>query len=147
MSNDVRLFLLLIIFLGACQNATSPKNKNAAYMTMNFDDSVEHLDSTEALICNLTPEALQERREKVLASLKNQILDWKEVKWGYALKFPGTDEVIDELTTFIKTERECCGFLQFGLTIRNPQKDVWLELTGPMGAKYLIAMELDLEKS
>ena len=135
------------MFIESCPKATPVKNKSALMMSTNFDDPTMLPDSTEALVCNLTPEALQERREKVLAKLKAQIVDWKEIKWGYALKFKGTDATIDQLVTFIKTERACCGFLQFGLVIRNPKHEVWLEITGPIGAKHLIAMELDLAQS
>jgi len=55
------------------------------------------------VIIKTTPE-LQKRKKNVIASLKKQILEKKELKNGYAFKFFGTDEVLDELTEFIRTE-------------------------------------------
>lgn len=34
------------------------------------------------------------------------MLDKKELTDGYAYKFYGTDEIVDELTEFIKTKKE-----------------------------------------
>lgn len=75
---------------------------------------------------------MRERKATVLASLKRQTVEKRELENGYAIKFPGTDSVLDELTEFIKTEREC------------DKGEAWLELTGPAGAKGFIATELGL---
>ena len=94
--------------------------------------------------CKLTTPELRKRKETVIASLKQQILDKKELKDGYAFKFPGTDEVLNELTEFIKTERACCDFFTFGLSISGDKSEAWLELTGVDGAKDFIKSELGL---
>jgi hypothetical protein len=70
--------------------------------------------------------------------------DKKELKDGYAFKFPGTDKMLDELTEFIKTERECCDFFTFNLSISGDKSEAWLELTGVEGAKDFISTELGL---
>jgi hypothetical protein len=54
---------------------------------------------------------MQERKATVLNSLKKQLLERRELENGYAFKFTGTDEMVDERTEFIKTECTCCGFL------------------------------------
>lgn len=92
--------------------------------------------------CKLTTPELQKRKETVLASLKAKMTDKKELEDGYAFKFPGTDKVLDELTEFIKTERECCDFFTFGLSISGDKSEAWLELTGDNGAKDFITTEL-----
>ncbi len=99
--------------------------------------------STE-LTCKLTSPELQERRETVLLSLKKQIVTKKELENGYALKFPGSDNMLDELTEFIKTERTCCDFFVYGLSISGDQSEIWLHLTGPEGAKDFITLELGI---
>jgi hypothetical protein len=96
------------------------------------------------LSCKLTTPELQKRKETVLASLKSQITDKKELKDGYAFKFPGTDKVLDELTEFIKTERACCDFFTFNLSVSGDKSEAWLELTGVDGAKDFITTELGL---
>jgi hypothetical protein len=96
------------------------------------------------LSCKLTTPELQKRKETVIASLKQKILEKKELKDGYAFKFTGTDEVLDELTEFIKTERACCNFFTFGLSVSGDKTEAWLELTGVDGAKDFIISELGL---
>ena len=100
-------------------------------------------DSTKNnLACKLTTPELQQRRATVIESLRKQILETKELGNGYAFKFHGTDTMIDELTTFIKTERECCDFFTFTMTISGDKNSVWLELKGPDGTKEFITSEL-----
>lgn len=96
------------------------------------------------LSCRLTTPELQKRKVTVIEGLKQQITDRKELKNGFAFKFPGTDKVLDELTEFIKTERECCDFFTFGLSVSGDKSEAWLELTGAEGAKDFITAELGL---
>ncbi|MDQ3016761.1 MAG: hypothetical protein M3R25_08625 [Bacteroidota bacterium] len=90
------------------------------------------------------PEELRQRKELVLASLKEKMLDRKELKNGYAFKYAGNDETLDELISFIKSERECCGFFIFNLSISGDKSEAWLEMTGVDGAKDFITEELGL---
>lgn len=92
--------------------------------------------------CKLTSPELQKRKETVIASLKQQVLEKKELQNGYAFKFKGTDKVLDELTEFIKTERECCDFFTFAMSISGDKREAWLELTGADGVKEFITAEL-----
>jgi hypothetical protein len=107
-------------------------------------DDCKAKNKSEKLSCRLTTPELQKRKQTVIASLKQQILDKKELKDGYAFKFPGTDNVLDEFTEFIKTERECCDFFTFGLSISGDKSEAWLELTGVDGVKDFIISELEL---
>ena len=65
------------------------------------------------------------------------MIDKKELENGYAFKFPGVDKMLDELIEFIKTERECCDFFTFNLSIGSDKSYVWLSLTEKEGAKNL----------
>lgn len=96
------------------------------------------------LSCKLSPPEIRERKETVLASLKTQMLEKQELPDGFAFKFPGTDAVLDELAEFIKTERQCCDFFIFGLSVSGDKSEAWLQLTGPEGAKEFIENELEL---
>lgn len=96
------------------------------------------------LACKLTTPELRERKGTVLKSLKAKIVEKKELGNGYAFKFTGTDEILDELTEFIKTERECCDFFVFNFSISGDKSEAWLELTGPEGSKDFIKSELGL---
>lgn len=98
----------------------------------------------QPIACKLTSPELKQRKETVIASLKAQIIEKKETKDGYAFKFTGTDKIVDELTEFIKTERECCDFFTFNLSIAGDKSEAWLELTGADGAKEFVSSELGL---
>lgn len=100
--------------------------------------------SAKLLSCKLTTPELRQRKQTVIASIKTQIVDKKELPNGYAFKFKGTDQIIDELTEFIKTERECCDFFTFNLSIAGDKSETWLELKGEEGAKDFITSELEL---
>lgn len=99
-------------------------------------------NKTEQMSCKLTSPELQKRKETVIASLKQQIIEKKELQNGYAFKFLGTDEVLDELTEFIKTERACCDFFTFAISVSGDKSEAWLELTGADGVKDFMTAEL-----
>ena len=102
------------------------------------------LNNKIELICKLTTPELRRRKEMVIANLKKQVLYTKELKNGFAYKFPGADTIIDELITFIKTERLCCEFLTFNISIAGDKSETWLKITGSQGAKDFIKTELEL---
>lgn len=102
-------------------------------------------DKTDtALVCKLTTKELQLRKETVLESLRKQVMEKKELPNGFSYKFDNTDKMLDELTEFIKTERQCCDFFDFGLSIVSDENTIWLSLTGPKNAKNFIKAELNL---
>ncbi|MFZ1676178.1 MAG: hypothetical protein WBP41_04930 [Saprospiraceae bacterium] len=101
-------------------------------------------NKSTVLTCKLSTKDLQDRKMTVLASLKKQMLERKELSDGYAFKFGGSDNVLNELTEFIKSERECCDFFTFNLSISGDKSEIWFELTGVEGAKEFITKELGL---
>jgi hypothetical protein len=108
------------------------------------DSVMTATNSDEELNCKLTSPELQKRKETVIAGLKRQILEKEELPNGYAYKFAGTDAVVDELAEFVKSERSCCSFFVFGLSFSGDGSEAWLNLTGPDGAKEMIAEEMGL---
>ena len=94
--------------------------------------------------CKLTTPELQERKATVLASLRNKMLEKKELINGYAFRFNGSDEMIDELAAFIKTERACCDFFTFQISVAGNESSCWLEITGDTGVKEFIVNELEM---
>lgn len=92
--------------------------------------------------CKLTTPELQERKKTVIAELKALVLERKETKTGVQYKFDGSDKMIDLLTSFIKTERLCCDFFSFDLSVESEEKFIWLELSGPEGTKDFIETEI-----
>jgi hypothetical protein len=119
--------------------ANSQKKSSAIYT-----DDCQAQNKKGVLTCKLTTPELLKRKETVIASLKRQILQKKELKNGFAYKFIGSDKMVDELAEFVKTERACCDFFVFNLSISGDKSEAWLEITGAKGAKEFIKTELEM---
>lgn len=109
-----------------------------------FNHSGTARNRSNDITCKLTTPELRKRKETVITNLKRQLVEKRALKNGYAFRFPGSDDMLDELTEFIKTERECCDFFIFGLSVSGDKTEAWLELTGADGAKDFIVAELGL---
>ena len=94
--------------------------------------------------CNLTTPEFRERKATAIADLKKIVKKKKELKNGYAYKFSGSDEVVAKLNEFIKTEKQCCDFFSFNLTVSNDKSTAWLEITGEKGVKEFIKTEIEM---
>ncbi len=131
----IQTIFFLLILLSSCNT----KHK----LKMECKD--EKCKTTSApLSCKLTTPEMNERKATVLASLRKQVIEKKELENGYAFKFPGDDKMIDELTDFAKTERHCCDFFTFNIAITGDTASLWFEITGPKEAKEFIGTELEL---
>ena len=98
--------------------------------------------STKPITCKLTTPELQKRKATVIADLKALVLERNELEDGYSYKFEGKDEILDKLNEFIKTERMCCDFFTFQITVE--ENAALLKITGPDGAKEFLKEEVDL---
>ncbi len=95
------------------------------------------------LQCTFAAPELQQRKQTAMAQLHRQVLEKKHLPDGYAYRFAASDALLDELTSFIKTERMCCAFFDFTIKVSSGQL-IWLELTGPEGTKDFIDAEIEL---
>jgi hypothetical protein len=136
------LLLLTALTLLSCQdkskNMSTDKNLNSI-----VSDKDEPKSNATDLTCKLTTPELQQRKSTVIESLKRQIIQTKELTNGFAFKFTGTDKMVDELTEFIKTERACCNFFTFTLSVKGDKSEIWLEMTGAEGTKDFMKAELE----
>jgi hypothetical protein len=98
--------------------------------------------TTKSVTCKLTTPELQKRKATVIADLKALVLERKELENGFSYKFEGSDETLDKLNDFIKTERMCCNFFMFQITVE--EQTALLTVTGPNGAKEFLKEEVDL---
>lgn len=95
-----------------------------------------------SLTCKLTTPELQKRRETVIRNIKELALRQQEMREGLRLTFAASDEVVDTVLVFIKTERLCCDFLDFQLSVHK--SEAVLEITGPSGTGEFLKHELGL---
>lgn len=96
------------------------------------------------LACKLTSKELLERKETVLTELRKKILLKVELENGFQYSFEGTDEMVDQLTLFVKTERQCCDFFDYQIQVKGNASKTDLKITGPSGVKDFIRDELGL---
>lgn len=106
--------------------------------------TMENHRKQTVLTCQLTTPELQRRKETTIAALKNQVMEKVETDTGFKYKFNGTDQTLDLLNEFIKSERSCCNFFTFQIVVEGSSKFVWLELSGPEGAKDFVKSEMGI---
>ncbi len=140
------VFSMLTLFSYGQNSKTISSAKTAKAMKKEngCSETCTAKNRSKEMACKLTTPQLRQRKETVIASLKQQIIEKKELDNGFAFKFPGTDKVVDELAEFIKTERACCDFFTFTLSVSGDQSEAWLSLTGDEGVKAFIVSELGL---
>ena len=97
-------------------------------------------ESAKTLSCKLTTPELQKRKETVIAELKALVVSRKELSTGYSYEFESADGILDKLAEFIKTEKICCDFFTFRLTVENDR--TLLDITGPEGSKEFLNEEV-----
>lgn len=92
------------------------------------------------IACKLTSQALRDRKNTTIKSLRDKVKSRLETESGFTLQFVSTDTMLAELVDFIKLERLCCDFFTFNLRIEGDH--TWLTLEGPDGTKEFIEQEL-----
>lgn len=123
---------------GCCQ-----ADKRKTMNTNKSEESCKNNCGSKELSCKLTTPELRKRKETVIASLKRKVVEKKELENGYSYKFAGSDVVADELLEFIKTERVCCDFFDFNLSIKGDTSSTLLTITGSKEAKSFLTTELE----
>lgn len=96
----------------------------------------------DGIRCQLIDSELTERRNTLVESARQYVIGWNELDNGFAFRFPGGDDVLDNLIDFVKAERKCCPFFTFNLTVSNAEHEIRLDLTGANGVKEFIRGEL-----
>lgn len=98
--------------------------------------------SAKPITCKLTTPELQKRKATVIEELKTLVIGRKELTDGFSYEFEGSDQNLDKLSEFIKTERMCCDFFTFQLTVK--ENVAYLAITGPNGSKKFLKDEVGL---
>lgn len=141
MKRLLTIILVAVVLAGCHTKAEEPCGDDCK--NCKKKEAVDNKTGSKQLACKLTSPELRERKATVIASLKKQVLDKKELDNGYSYKFEGTDRVLDELASFIKSERQCCDFFSFNIAV-NKEGFTWLEISGPDGVKEFIETEMQL---
>ena len=96
------------------------------------------------LACDMTAIPADEREaHRILTEhLMASAASIRDVPRGLAVQWPAT--AYAEVTRFIDSERRCCPFLTFTLTILSGGGPLDLRLTGPEGVTAFLRAELHL---
>ncbi|MFN4247913.1 MAG: hypothetical protein ACK4EY_09315 [Flavipsychrobacter sp.] len=138
--------MAILLTLGSCITDTNGQcGKNCKSCSKKPSTTKSNIMDTanKTLSCKLTSPELRKRKEEVIAELKKEILEKKELPDGYSYKFNGSDDMLDKVNSFIKSERLCCDFFNFKITLTN-DTSLWLDIYGPEGAKEFITTELEM---
>jgi hypothetical protein len=100
--------------------------------------------SDPPVACTLGPAALKARREDLLGGLVRRADDRIDLPNGYRVRFDAKPGLLSTIAGVIDTERQCCRFLRFEVTVEPEERAVWVEFTGPPGTREFLAAMLDL---
>ena len=98
---------------------------------------------TVPIVCELTPEAIEARREGLLPGLAARAVERVVTDEGYRLSFSPDSETLQFIARVIDAERQCCRWLSFTLTVTPDAGPIVLTLSGPEGAREFLAALLD----
>ncbi len=87
--------------------------------------------------CRMEPRDLRRRYQSV-GELLMEAAEERELNEGYAFRFAGDDGSLSRLADFVTSERSCCPFLRFELTVEPDRGPIWLRLTGPEPVKRVV---------
>jgi hypothetical protein len=149
MKKYFKLLVILSVLYGCNTDSEAQCSKNCKDCKNDRPTATSKTNSTmktgneKTLSCKLTSPELRKRKEQVIAKLKKQVIEKQALTNGFKYKFKGTDELLDEITSFIKSERQCCDFFNFNIAVNN-DSFIWLEISGQDGAKEFITSELEM---
>ena len=96
------------------------------------------------IACTLLPDALQARRQGLLADLLHQAESHELTSDGLQVVFPAGAGTLATIARVVDAERQCCRFLRFVVTVAPDDGPIALELSGPNGTREFLAALLEL---
>jgi hypothetical protein len=89
------------------------------------------MESAPPLACRLSAPDLARRLDDIRAGLLAAVESIEIIDTGYRLTFPNTIETTEALLDFVRFERECCPFVDFGVGLPPEPRPITLDLRGP----------------
>lgn len=113
----------------------------AIWLEVDFKSYIWTMNSATTIACNLNAfdAAERTRYNELVKRVRDAIGRRTEVSDGYAFELDGKRITLPETAEWMGMERLCCPFLTLQLRVTGTE-DHWLvTLTGPAGAKALLA--------
>jgi hypothetical protein len=92
-----------------------------------------------SIACTLPPDALQARRQGLLADLLRHAQSHELTGDGLRVVFSADGETLATIARVVEAERQCCRFLRFVVTVAPDGGPIALELSGPAGTREFLA--------
>jgi hypothetical protein len=96
------------------------------------------------IVCTLTPEALEARREALLGELLRRSAGHELLPDGLRIRFAPSSETLGKIARAVDAERHCCRFLRFTVIVEPGEGPVTLDLTGPHGTREFLTALLEM---
>ena len=96
------------------------------------------------IACTLSPDALETRREGLLAGLFQRAEHHELTELGIRMRFAPATDVVAAIARVVDAERQCCRFLRFAISVEPDGGPILLELTGPPGTREFLAGLVDM---
>ena len=93
------------------------------------------VSASPPVACTLSAEQRRAAGDALLPALAARARMIEPIDAGYSLKFDDDGNVLEAILRVIDTERCCCRFLQFDLTLEPERGPITLKLTGPLGTR------------
>ena len=93
---------------------------------------------TEPIACRLTPGDLSARRAQLLPGLVARATTREALPGGWRFVFASDSDTLQAIATVIDSERQCCRFLRFQLTVEPSGGPITLDVTGPDGTREFL---------
>src|SRR5688500_2256034 len=90
------------------------------------------------IVCTLSPEALEARRDRLLSELLRRSVGHELLPEGLRLRFAPSSETLSSIARAVEAERRCCRFLRFAITVEPDAGPIFLDLTGPRGTREFV---------
>jgi hypothetical protein len=98
------------------------------------------------IVCD--PNALtaeqRERWMEIGTAMYKAVQEIEELPNGYALRLPGTSEMLILIAEDLTMDRLCCPFLSYTLEIQPDRGSFWLKITGSQDAKAFLKMSFEV---
>jgi hypothetical protein len=89
--------------------------------------------------CTLSPDELRDRRGELLPGLAERAVDRQLVDDGIRLRFAPSPDLVSAIARVVDSERQCCAFLRFDISVEPAGGPVTLTVSGPPEAQPLLA--------
>lgn len=131
MKNFARILMISSCFFYLIASQAQVKdNKNDVIM----NSKISHT----GLVCRLEGAEFQERLKALEKEIVSKITNKEETESGVRLYFDDKNNADQTLMDFVLSEKRCCPFFRFDLTLLPDSEGLILEVSGEDGAKEMI---------